>query len=186
LFNFERKFSSQETAAVTVTRAARQSVEERQKDVFESHRHRAFSLAFYMTGSEIEAEEILAGTFVRVFQRDAEPDGFAVDCSLIREITQRFPLIGQPSHEQPSAAISKDADLHGGNVHRCDLEAAIQGLPENERLVFLLRDVEGYSAEAIAKLLQVPQPQVERAAFSARLRLRQMLSALALRAPEAA
>jgi DNA-directed RNA polymerase specialized sigma24 family protein len=180
LLNFEHEFSIRETATIVVTEAAEQSVEQRQRNVFESHRHRTFSLAFYMTGSEIEAEEILAQTFVRAFQKDAEPDGFGVDSSLVRELARRFSL----KQEQPAAAISQGSDLGGANVHRGDLEAAIQRLPANERLVFLLRDVEGYSPEATAKLLEVPLPQIERTGFSARLRLRQMLVSLARRAPQ--
>ena len=174
LLNFEDKFSIRKTATIAVTEAAEQSVEQRQRDVFESHRHRTFSLAFYMTGSEIEAEEILVQTFARAFRKDAEPDGFGVDSSLVHELAQRFSL----KQEQPAAVISQGSDLSGANVHRCDLEAAIQRLPPNERLVFLLRDVEGYSPEVTAKLLEVPLPEIERTAFSARLRLRQMLVSL--------
>lgn len=180
LFKFEHEFSIRETATIAVTEAAEQSVEQRRRDVFESHRHRAFSLAFYMTGSEIEAEEILAQTFVRAFQKDAEPDGFGVDSSLVCELAQRFSL----RQEQPAAVVSQDSALGEAHVHRSDLEAAIQQLPANERLVFLLRDVEGYSPEATAKLLEVPLPQIERTAFSARIRLRQMLISLARFTPK--
>jgi RNA polymerase sigma-70 factor (ECF subfamily) len=179
LFNFEHKFSTDEKATVTVTKAARQSVQERQRDIFESHRHRAFSLAFYMTGSELEAEEILARTFIHAFRKSAEPDSFGVDSALIREFRQRFCL----SEEQSFATTSEDSELRGENINRNDLETAIQLLPANERLVFLLRDVEGYSTDVIARLLDMRQVEIERAAFSARLRLRQ---ALALRTPEAA
>jgi RNA polymerase sigma-70 factor (ECF subfamily) len=182
LFQFEHEFSILETATVSVTEAAKRSVEQRQRDVFESHRHRAFSLAFYMTGSEIEAEEILAKTFVRAFRKDPEPDGFQVDSSLVRELAKRFSLC----QEQPAAVIPQGPDLGCGNVHRNDLEAAILELPANERLVFLLRDVEGYSTEAAARLLDLPLPQIERTAFSARLRLRQTLVAYASATPEAA
>ena len=68
LFNFEREFSAESN--LVVSQAAKQSCEQQQRDVYESHRHRTFSLAFYMTGNEIEAEEILATTFVRAFQQN--------------------------------------------------------------------------------------------------------------------
>ena len=73
LFNFEREFSQESN--LVVSQAAKQSCEQQQRDVYESHRHRAFSLAFYMTGNEMEAEEILATTFVKVFQQHERPDG---------------------------------------------------------------------------------------------------------------
>ena len=90
LFNFEREFSAESN--LVVSQAAKQSCEQQQRDVYESHRHRTFSLAFYMTGNEMEAEEILATTFVRAFQQSQQPDGFAVDSALVSELSQRFPL----------------------------------------------------------------------------------------------
>ena len=73
LFNFEREFSAESNPVVS--QAVKQSCEQQQRDVYESHRHRTFSLAFYMTGNEMEAEEILATTFVRAFQQNEQPDG---------------------------------------------------------------------------------------------------------------
>jgi RNA polymerase sigma-70 factor (ECF subfamily) len=169
LFNFEREFSSESTL---ISRAAKQSCEQQQRDVYESHRHRAFSLAFYMTGNEIEAEEILTTTFVRAFQQSEQPDAFAIDSALLGELGQRFPL----HQEEPSAVVTPGIGLSHRNVRRPDLEFAVRDLPPNERLVFLLRDVEGYSPANIARLLDIPEAQVVRACFSARIRLRQVLA----------
>ena len=52
----------------------------------------------------------------------------------------------------------------------------MRSLPPNERLLFLLRDVEGYTPAAIARLLDIPETQVHRACFSARIRLCQVLA----------
>ena len=181
MFNFESEFSSQRTGLVAA-QAANQSVAQRQRDVFESHRHRTFALAFYMTGNELEADEILANTFIRAFQRSERPDAFGVDSALIGELSGRFPL----RQEQPAATVSGKARLGGRNVRRSDLEAAVQNLPASERFVFLLRDVEGYTPENIAKLLEIPTEQVQRSLFSARVRLSQGLAALVRSNSEAA
>jgi RNA polymerase sigma-70 factor (ECF subfamily) len=170
LFNFEREFSAESN--LLVSQAAKQSCEQQQRDVYESHRHRTFSLAFYMTGSEIEAEEILATTFVRAFQQSERPDGFAVDLELVRELSERFPL----KEEGAPAVLTPGAGLSHRNVRRPDLEAAVSNLPANERLIFLLRDVEGYSPDAISRLLDIPEAQVQRSCFSARIRLYQVLA----------
>jgi RNA polymerase sigma-70 factor (ECF subfamily) len=169
LFNFERELSAESTL---VSRAAKQSCEQQQRDVYESHRHRAFSLAFYMTGNEIEAEEILTTTFVRAFQQSEQPDAFAIDSALLGELGQRFPL----HKEEPSAVVAAGSGLNHRNVRRPDLESAVRNLPPNERLLFLLRDVEGYSAADIARLLDISEAQVQRACFSARIRLCQVLA----------
>ena len=170
LFKFEHEFSAESN--LIVSQAAKQSVEQQQRDVYESHRHRTFSLAFYMTGNEIEAEQILANTFITAFQKDQRPDGFAVDSALVGELSERFPL----KQEEQAAVASAGAGLSQRNVHRSDLEAAVGKLPANERMLFLLRDVEGYSVAQIAKLLEIPEAQVTRTCFSARIRLRQVLA----------
>src|SRR5271170_3233555 len=131
LFNFEREFSAEPN--LVVSQAAKQSCEQQQRDVYESHRHRTFSLAFYMTGNEIEADEILDPTFIRAFQQNEHPDGPAVDSALIGELSERFPL----KKEEPPAVIAPGNFSHG-NVRRPDLEAAVCSLPANERLLFLL------------------------------------------------
>ena len=57
-------------------------------------------------------------------------------------------------------------------------EEALKELPPNERMVFLLRDVEGYDAERVAALLNIPRQQVERTLFSARIRMRTTLATM--------
>jgi RNA polymerase sigma-70 factor, ECF subfamily len=170
LFNFERELSPQSN--LVASQAAEQSLEQQQRDVYESHRHRAFSLAFYMTGNEIEAEEILANTFVRAFQQNERPDGFAVDCALLAELGKRFAL----RQEEPAAVPGAGSGLTQRNVRRSDLEVAIRNLPPIERLLFLLRDVEGYSPAVISRLLDLSENKVQRICFSARIRLSQDLA----------
>ena len=170
MFKFEREIFA--TSNLVASQAAEQSLEQQQRDVYESHRHRAFSLAFYMTGNEIEAEEILATTFVRAFQAQERPDGFAVDSALVQELSQRFPL----QEVEAPAVIVQGAAANQRNVRRSDLEAAVRSLPANERLLFLLRDVEGYAPAMISRLLNIPEPQVQRSCFSARIRLSQLLA----------
>ena len=170
MFKFERELSAE--SKLVSSQAAKESLQQQQRDVYESHRHRTFSLAFYMTGNEIEAEEILATTFIRAFQQNEMPDGFAVDTELVGELNQRFPL----KHEEPPATVTPETNLSHRNVLRPDLEAAVRALPPSERLLFLLRDVEGYKPALISRLLDIPEAQVQRTCFSARIRLCQILA----------
>ncbi len=163
-------------AKIVASRQATLQEADVQRDVYDSHRHRVFSLAFYMTANELEAEEILTGTFVQAFRTRAIPQAEHVDAALIEELRQRFPL----GENEPSASIARPhipvEDLSGQNVRRTDLEEAIQTLPATERLLFLLRDVEGYSPATISRLLEIPEARVHRSLFSARIRLRQTLA----------
>lgn len=150
-------------------RAHSYSAVEQQRDVFESHRHHVFSVAYYMTGSEQEAEDILSSTFIRTFQRDAQPSVGELDRTLMEELNRRLSLAPvAPMHPNGEA-------LQRGNVRRTDLEEALWQLPARERLCFLLRDVEGYDATRIAGLLKCPEADIRHTLFSARLRLRSLL-----------
>jgi RNA polymerase sigma-70 factor (ECF subfamily) len=140
-----------------------------QRDVFESHRHHVFSVAYYMTGDELEAEAILQSTFIEAFEQDTAPTVATVDEALLSQLQHRFSLDPVP------AVTSEGEGLGNRNVRRTDLEEAVWQMPERERLCFLLRDVEGYDSARIAGLLQSDEKEVQRTVFSARLRMRRLL-----------
>ena len=175
MFNFEGLTQDRSIRVVTSRQLTHECVDV-QRDVYDSHRHRVFALAFYMTGNEIEAEQILTSAFVEAFREAVEPQGDQVDLALVAELRKRFPL----DQSEPSPDIQAGAStgaLEERNVRRTELEEAIQTLPPSERLLFLLRDVEGYPPAAIADLLQMPEANVQRGLFSARIRLRRALGA---------
>ena len=59
---------------------------------------------------------------------------------------------------------------------RCDLEAAIAGLPPGARQVFVLHDVEGYKHEEIAEMLGITSGGSKAQLHRARLLLREALN----------
>ena len=140
-----------------------------QRDVFESHRHHVFSVAYYMTGDEREAEAILQSTFIEAFEQGALPTIATLDKALMSQLHRRLSL-------DPVPAVTSDVEgLGNRNIRRTDLEEAVWQMPERERLCFLLRDVEGYDHVRIAGLLQTSEPDIQRTLFSARLRMRSLL-----------
>jgi RNA polymerase sigma-70 factor (ECF subfamily) len=173
LFDSGKKFTADITSKIVAVQSAELSLEQRRRDVYDSHRHRIFALSFYMTGNEMEAESLLTNTFVRAFQSAPVPDAAVVDRALLDGLREQFPLTEFPPAPRPE---STDA-LGNRNVLRTEMEIAIQELPASERLVFLLRDVEGYTPAAIADLLQISEPKVQRALMTARIRLRHLLTA---------
>ncbi len=181
MFDFESdlQFGQGLSARIVNPLQARQTAEARRRDIYDSHRHRVFSLAYYMTGSEPEAERILTETFVRAFHAVPEPKSEDVDSALIEEFHRRTYL--QLNLAAPSTPCTDDpgafsASLTGRNVKRTELECAIWCLPACERLLFLLRDVEGYAPAAIAQLLNLPESEVHRGIFAARILLRRILA----------
>ena len=172
MFNSNRQFAAQTTNQIVASESQKLSVEQRQRDVYESHRHRVFAVGYYMTSNEIEAEGILTDTFVHAFNKQPEPDAHGVDCALVGELEKRFSLAPEPSAQiDPFAAMSRTS------VRRTDMEEALRLLPPSERLVFLLRDVEGYPAAKIAPLVSLSESEVQRMLMSARIRMRNAIAA---------
>jgi RNA polymerase sigma-70 factor (ECF subfamily) len=168
IFDFEKH-----NAKMATRQMSRQSLEDRQRDVYESHRHRVFSVSYYMTGSEIEAEDLLRGTFISAFRKADEPDQGLIDGTLVEHLKSHMLLEEEEFVPVPTASGST-----GRNILRADLEEAIRCLPPNERIVFLLMDVEGYPADRVARLMNLPEPAVLRTAILARMRLRSELIAM--------
>lgn len=145
---------------------------EEQRDVFESHRHHVFSVAYYMTGDEREAETILESSFTEAFEKNPKPSIDLLDQTLMEQLHQRLSF----TPVEPMEATSTTSQgLGGQNVRRTELEEALWQLPTVERLCFLLRDVEGYSAARIAGLMQITEPEVQRTLLSSRMRIRAFL-----------
>ena len=174
---FERQFLQESPNRMVATESRKLSATERQRDVFETHRHRVFAVGYYMTANEIEAEEILTSTFVTAFGTQTEPDARAVDQALVEELERRFSL-------EPGESARPDATLplNRASARRTDMEEALWVLPPSERLVFLLRDVEGYPTAKVATLLERPETEVQRTLLSARIRMRNALGAAQLAA----
>ncbi len=162
---------------VVAVEAQELTAEQKQKDVFEAHRHRVFSVSYYMTANEMEAEQILTGTFVEAFTHAVAPDAGGVDRALLGELERRFSLASAPA-----ARVEDGGNLPRGQVRRTDLEEGVRTLPPRERLVFLLRDVEGYDAARIGTLLGIDEAEVCRTLISARIRMRNALGQLRARA----
>ena len=169
MFDLKRQLRGEE--GVVATEGQQATREQKQRDVYETHRHRVFSVSYYMTANELEAENILTDTFVEAFANSAEPDAHGVDCALLGELKRRFSL----QRERPAEADGGNS-LAKAQVRRTDLEEAVATLPSRERLVFLLMDVEGYSCARIADLLGCEQLDVHQTLISARIRMRNALA----------
>ncbi len=171
MFDIERQLRGKQ--GMVASQAQELTAEQKQRDVYETHRHRVFSVCYYMTANELEAEDILTRTFIQVFANAPEPKGQQIDQALLDELEQRFSLA-------PSAPAQPDrqASLDRRRVRKTDLEESVATLPPRERLIFLLRDVEGYPAGKIAELLGSEELEIQRTLISARIRMRNALHAL--------
>jgi len=150
------------------------AVESRTADyeaIYNEHRHKVYSLSFWMTDNELVAEQMAANVFLRAFASSANPKTEHIDQAFldtVREFTALGPLtlngrIGQAKRVR-------------GNVKRVHLERAVVQLPATEKLIFLLHDVEGYDHQRIARLLGIDEKESQFGLHQARVEIRALVS----------
>lgn len=140
--------------------------------IYNAHRHRVYSLAFWMTGNELAAEQMAANTFLRAFSDGDSPRAEQIDSAFLAEVRELAPLPGLTLR----AGVSSEHASLRRNVKRVHLERAVVELPATEKLIFLFHDVEGYEHGQIARLLGIREDESKFGLHQARLRIREIVS----------
>jgi DNA-directed RNA polymerase specialized sigma24 family protein len=142
------------------------------RDIFERNRHRVYAIAFWMTGNELAAEDLMADAFRSAFSETANPSVEDVDRALVSELDKTFEMPVFTLDCVPSSEVRNVRQ----NILRTDLEAAVIQLPPTEKLIFLMHDLEGYDHDRVARLLGITERESRLGLHQARLRLRQLLA----------
>jgi len=145
---------------------------EHSREIYEQNRHRVYALAFWMTDNELAAEEVMIQAFCRAFAQSAVPGADDIDNALVAELRTYFDLGVLTLTCVPCYSVLNVRR----NVLRTDLERAVVKLPDTEKLMFLLHDVEGYEHARIARLLDVSEDASREGVHQARLRMRELLA----------
>ncbi len=159
-----------------------------ERALFEAHVDRVYRLAYRITGDPDVAQDCAQDTFIRAFQRlgtfrgdsklgtwlGAIAISTALNAVRSRKRGERFSAPLDEAVESGQLPVAADPDL------RDRLHAAIDGLPDGYRTVFLLHDVEGYTHEEIGQLLGVQSGTSKAQLFRARAKLRDALADFAL------
>lgn len=158
-----------------------------ERELYDAHVDRVYRLAWRMAGDETLARDFTQDTFIRAFQRLAD---FRADSSLatwLHSIAVSVILNGLKKvrriHGREIGGDTLPDVMVGTRESEPDLKlrmrAAIDGLPEGYRTVFVMHDVEGFTHEEIAAALGI-QPGTSKAQLSrARAKLRVELSEFA-------
>jgi RNA polymerase sigma-70 factor (ECF subfamily) len=141
------------------------------KAIYEEHRDRVYSLAFWMTDSELDAEEISTRVFLKSFHSKAAITHEVIDENLVAEFRDIAPI----GNLTLKTKVETDKQVTG-NTKRIHLERAVVQLPPTERLAFLLHDVEGYDHSRIAKTIGISEDESKHAVFHARNRVRELVA----------
>lgn len=160
---------------------------EAERELYDSQVDRVYRLVYRMVGDAELASDYTQDTFIRTFARLATFRGESALSTWITSIAISVVYNGQRkvkrlrSREtdlefaEPVAAPGRhaDADL------KVRLAAAIDGLPEGYRTVFVMHDVEGYTHGEIGSALGIQEGTSKAQLSRARAKLRQQLSAFA-------
>jgi len=153
---------------------------EAERALYERHVDRVFRLAFRMTGDEVLAKDLTQDAFVRAFDRI---DGFRGESSLatwLHSVTASVVLnglrkvrrIGERERDLEAARSLSGSERRTEPDLRERLTAAIAGLPDGYRTVFVMHDVEGYTHQEIAAALGVAEGTSKAQLSRARAKLR--------------
>jgi RNA polymerase sigma-70 factor (ECF subfamily) len=162
--------------------------------LFDAHADKLYRLALSLLRDPVEAEDIVQETFVKVMTRLEQFEGrarletwlyrVAYNASLDRLRRKQADPLPEDEPEADGLPMPQSfVDWSGtpemallGAEAGAALEAAIQQLPESLRVVFLLRDVEGFSTEEAAEALGVSVAAAKVRLHRARLALRERLA----------
>jgi RNA polymerase sigma-70 factor (ECF subfamily) len=152
-----------------------------------AHQHRVFGVALRMLRNRAEAEEVAQEVFLRVHRAIDDFRGEAKLSTWLYAITSRLCLNRLASGERRLAREGDEAltrlasgdDDPADALERSEMETALQRaiaeLPEERRIVVVLRDLEGLAYEEIAAALDLPLNTVRSRLHRARMDLKEKL-----------
>ena len=145
---------------------------QQRREIFERNRHRVYAVAFWMTGNELAAEDLMSDTFRAAFLASPCPSVADIDQALVTELVNLFELPVFTLDCAPSTTVRNVRS----NILRTDLENAVIQLPATEKLIFLMHDLERYDHDRVARLLGITERESRLGLHQARLRLRELLA----------
>jgi RNA polymerase sigma-70 factor (ECF subfamily) len=157
------------------------------EELVRRYQHRVFGVAVRMLRNGAEAEEAAQEVFLRVYRAVGEFRGEARLSTWLYAITSRvcFTRLGSGERrlvregEETLTRLANGEATPGVALERSELEAAlhraIAELPEERRIVVVLRDLEGLAYEEIAGALDLPLGTVRSRLHRARMDLKEKL-----------
>jgi RNA polymerase sigma-70 factor (ECF subfamily) len=153
------------------------------RSLYEMNVDRIYRLAYRMAGEEDLAMDFAQEAFVRAWNRLDQFRGDAAFSTWLHSITVSVALNGLRKvdrHRKRERSLEDAAPLAATNTVaepgvRERIEAAVDGLPEIYRTVFLMHDLEGFSHGEIADALGVAEGTSKARLSRARSKLRETL-----------
>ncbi|MFV9510226.1 RNA polymerase sigma factor [Tepidibacillus sp. LV47] len=141
--------------------------------------------AYAMLGDHMEAEDVTQEVFLKIYNSLSSLESPYAFTSWVTKITLNLCYDQIEKRKKKMAVTSENLDQlarspSGGLIERKELlltlQKTMQKLSLEHREVIILRDIQGYSYNEIAKILQVPVGTVKSRLYHARLALKNELS----------
>ena len=147
---------------------------------------RAFAVGYRLLGNREDAEDLVQETFIAVLSKiDTFERGRAFSPWFFRILVNRGLNARKARALRTAADLPDDAAAGGASPERmaeraelqARLRAALDGLPERQRVIVELFELEGFGGAEIAEILEISDGTVRWHLHEARKTLRQSLAA---------
>lgn len=151
-----------------------------EREMYDTHVDRVYRLAYRMTGDETMAEDFTQETFIRAFDRLESFQGRSALATWIHSVAVSVILSGlrKVKRLRNREAELDEVSSRAGAVANEDVELkvrlhqAIDTLPDDLRITFVMHDVEGYKHQEIAEIFGAPVGTIKSRLSRARHALR--------------
>ncbi len=163
-------------------------------ELLNRYTQKVHNLALRITRNAEDAEEVLQDVFVTVYRKIDKFEGKSAFSSWLYRITANTAFMKLRKRKQTPAISLEDvaqpirdnyvgdrSDLSDTNFMcskhelREEIERAVAKLPEEYRIIFVLRDIDGLSNQEVGEILHLSVPAVKSRLHRSRLMLRRKL-----------
>jgi RNA polymerase sigma-70 factor (ECF subfamily) len=158
------------------------------EELYKRYGSRVYTVAYRMTGSAADAEDLVQDVFLQAYRRLDSYRGEAALGTWLHRLAVNACLDyvrSKQGRRQRVTDAMEDLDAleapaagpwrAGAELDRLDLERAIAQLPPSYRRAFLLHDVEGLEHHEVGAVLGIAEGTSKSLLFKARTRLRTLL-----------
>jgi RNA polymerase sigma-70 factor (ECF subfamily) len=164
------------------------------EELLERYGSKVLNLAMRITRNQEDAEEILQDVFITVFTKIGSFEHKAQFSSWLYRVTMNSSFMKIRARNRRRTVSLEDVEPNirqnwvGNRTEMFDvdfmssrhelreaIQSAVEELPEDYRAIFVLRDIDGLSNEAVSQVLQLSVPAVKSRLHRSRLLMRERL-----------
>ena len=148
-------------------------------------KNRLYRAALRIVNDASEAEDVVQEVFIKIWKKRGELRGIENLDAFCMRMTKNLAIDKTRSKHKRTQSLGQGMDFSArtANPHQMvetqdtisKIQRLMHQLPEKQRLVMQLRDIEEMAYDEIAKALEIPMNQVKVNLFRARKKIRELL-----------